>query len=206
MKKIIAMAMALFFQGCSIFGVSSVETLNYIVVEEMGNFTLRQYNDYWVARTEVQGGYSQSSDKGFNLLFKYISGQNSKQEKISMTAPVMQRQQGEKISMTSPVIQQRKDDGWIMEFVLPSKFDASNPPPQPLDPQVKVVNVAGYKAAALRYSGNLSEKKYDEKTKELISTLQERGLEPNGEPFSAGYNPPWTIPFFKRNEVLIKIK
>ncbi len=206
MKKIFAVAITILFQGCSIFGVNTVETLKYTVVEEQGNFTIRQYEDYWVARTTVQGNYSQSSDKGFNQLFGYISGQNSRQEKIAMTAPVVQREQGEKISMTSPVLQQKVPDGWTMEFVLPARFNHDTPPPQPLNPQVTVIKVQGYKAAALRYSGNLSEKKFEQKTNELLTLIKQEGLEIAGEPFSAGYNPPWTIPFLKHNEVMIELK
>jgi len=206
MKNMLALLTALFLQGCSVFGISSVETLDYRVIDEEDNFTIRQYDDYWVARTIIEGEYEESTDKGFNLLFSYISGKNSQKEKISMTAPVLQREQGEKIAMTSPVLKQKKEDGWVMEFVLPSKYNASSPPPQPFDPQVSVVQVEGYKAAALRYSGNLSEEKYQKKTAELLDIVNRRGLQRVGEPFSAGYNPPWTLPFLKRNEVLVVVQ
>ncbi len=206
MKKILALMTVLFLQGCSVFGVSSVETLDYRVLEEEDNFTIRQYDDYWVVRTTIKGDYEDSTDKGFRLLFNYISGKNSQEEKISMTSPVLQREQGEKIAMTSPVIQQRKEGGWVMEFVLPSKYSVKTPPPQPLDKQVSVVQVEGYKAAALRYNGNLSEEKYQKKTEELLDILNRKSLQIVGEPFSAGYNPPWTLPFLKRNEVLVMVE
>lgn len=206
MKKIFPLITALFLQGCSVFGISSVETLDYRVLEEDENFTIRQYDTYWVVRTTMPGDYRESTDKGFGLLFNYISGNNNQQEKISMTSPVLQREQGEEIAMTSPVIQQKEGDGWVMEFVLPAKYSGESPPPQPMNPQVSVVQVDGFKAAVLRYSGNLREEKYQQKTTELLDMVNKRGLQTIGIPFSAGYNPPWTLPFLKRNEVLVKIE
>lgn len=205
MKKILALLTALFLQGCSVFGISSVETLEYSVLEEDENFTIRQYDQYWVARTIMPGDYKKSTSEGFNLLFAYISGKNSREEKIAMTSPVLQRKEGEKIRMTSPVIQQKQGDGWMMEFVLPVRFKGKSPP-QALDPQVSVVRVEGYRAAALLYSGSLNEEKYQQKTAELLDMVNKKGLQTISMPFSAGYNPPWTLPFFRRNEVLVKIK
>lgn len=205
MNYLFLIVIGLFLQGCSVVGIRTVELLEYQTLEKKGNFDIRQYEDYWVARTEIGGEYKTSTNKGFNLLFNYISGKNTQQEKIAMTGPVIQQAKGEKIAMTGPVIQQKQGNRWVMEFVLPAKFK-DNRPPDPVDPEVKVVKVSGYKAAALRYSGNLGEEKFAEKSRELFDMLQQKGLQPMGEPFYAGYDPPWTIPFLKRNEVLVIIK
>lgn len=192
----------LFLQGCSVFGIRSVEILDYEVLERDGFFDIRQYNAYWTIRTEIEGDYRESSSKGFRLLFNYISGNNIQQENISMTGPVMQRAKGEKIAMTGPVLQQKKGKIWTMEFVLPSRYNAKQPP-EPLDPEVKLLKTPGYRAAALRYSGSLKEDKYNARAKELMEIIRAKKLQPLGEPYSAGYDPPWTIPFLRRNEVLI---
>ena len=205
MKKLLLVMTAVLFQGCSVFGIRTVELLDYSIVEKDGNFDIRQYQDYWVVRTEVEGEYRKSTREAFGRLFRYISGDNKQQTKIAMTGPVMQKQQGEKISMTGPVIQQKKGAGWVMGFVLPSKYNESVPP-EPLDSQVSTVKVAGYKAAAVRYSGNLSEELFDEKKKQLLKLLSDKGLQPVGDVFSAGYDPPWTLPFLKRNEVLVIVE
>lgn len=205
MKIFFGIIVATLLQGCSVFGVRTVEILNYQVLQEDGKFDIRQYEDYWVARTKIDGAYRSSSDEGFRLLFNYISGGNKQQEKIAMTGPVMQQQEGEKIAMTGPVIQHKSGKSWIMEFVLPAKYNELQPP-EPLNPAVSVVKVPGYRTAALRYSGNLREEKYNRKVKELLYIVQLKGLQAVGEPFSAGYDPPWTIPFLKRNEVLIVVE
>lgn len=205
MKKILLIIVTLLLQGCSVFGIRTVELLEYEVLEEEGKFDIRQYADYWVARTEIEGEYKNGTDEGFRLLFKYISGNNTKQEKIAMTGPVLQKDKSEKIAMTGPVIQKKREGRWVMEFVLPAKYNL-NKPPDPLDSKVTVVKVPGYRAAAIRYSGSLSEKKYNIKTQELLEFVQLKGLRTVGTSFSAGYDPPWTLPFLKRNEVLIFVE
>jgi len=205
MKTLLLFIATVFFQGCSVFGIRTVELLDYQVLEKEGSIEIRQYEDYWVVQTEIEGDYRQSTGKGFRLLFNYISGDNTQQEKIVMTGPVIQKEKGEKIAMTGPVIQQKKGRGWITEFVLPAKYNTQQPP-EPLDSGVKLVKTSGYRAAAIIYSGNLGEEKYNTKAKELMDLVRDMGLQPVGEPFSAGYDPPWTLPFLKRNEVLVIIK
>ncbi len=205
MKTLFLLVTTLFLQGCSVFGIRTVEMLDYQVLDKEGSFDIRQYEEYWAVQTEIEGDYQESTSKGFRLLFNYISGNNKQQEKIAMTGPVIQQEKGEKIAMTGPVMQQKKETGWMMGFVLPSKYNMGQPP-EPLAPEVKLVKYPGYRAAALSYSGNLREKKYNAKVKELMDIVRAKGLQPIGEPFSAGYDPPWTIPFLKHNEVLVMIK
>lgn len=202
MRNIFLLITTILLQGCSVFGIRTGEILNYQVLEKEGKFDIRQYEDYWVVRTEIDDEYRESTGKGFQLLFGYISGKNKQQEKIAMTGPVMQQEKGEKIAMNGPVIQKKVGKIWIMEFVLPSKYNTIQPP-EPLDTNVSILKVPGYRAAAISYSGNLREEKYNTKIKKLLDIVELKGLQSIGEPFSAGYDPPWTIPFLKRNEVLI---
>ncbi len=204
MKKSLLILTTILLQGCSVFGIRTVELLEYDVIENEDHFDIRQYQDYWVASTVVQGDYDESSSESFGRLFKYISGENSTRSKIAMTGPVLQ-QEGEKISMTGPVIRQNSGQGWVMEFVLPAKYKNSSPP-IPLDPDVQIINKSGFKAAALRYSGNLGIEKFNQMKTELLKLVEQKQLQPVGNPFSAGYDPPWTIPFLKRNEVLVVIQ
>lgn len=205
MKYLLFLISTLILQGCSVFGIRTVEILDYRILEKDGSFDIRQYADYWVARTVIEGDYRESRGKGFRLLFNYISGENRQQTKIAMTGPVIQQTKGEEIAMTGPVLQQKKGKSWVMEFVLPSKYN-SMLPPEPLDPKVSIDKVPGYKAAALSFSGNLREEKYTARIEELLDFVKMQGIQPVGGPFSAGYDPPWTLPFLKRNEVLIVVE
>lgn len=171
MRNIFLLITTILLQGCSVFGIRTVEILNYQVLEKEGKFDIRQYEDYWVVRTEIDDEYRESTGKGFRLLFGYISGKNKQQEK------------SERIAMTSPVIQKKIGKSWIMEFVLPSKYNTIQPP-EPLDTDVSIVKVPGYRAAAISYSGNLREEKYNTKIKELLDIVELKGLQSIGEQIS----------------------
>jgi hypothetical protein len=95
MKKLLLVVTALFLQGCSVFGIRTVELLDYTLIDKEGAVEIRQYQDYWVAYTAVEGEYKKSTNEAFGRLFKYISGHNSQQAKIDMTGPVLQQEKGE---------------------------------------------------------------------------------------------------------------
>ncbi len=193
MKRLVLLIATIFLQGCSVFGVRTVEVLDYQVLEKNGNFDIRQYENYWVARTEVDGDYQKSTGQAFRLLFNYISGKNAQQEKIAMTGPVLQQEKGEKIAMTGPVIQQKRGKGWRMEFVLPAHYNKTQPP-EPLDPEVSIADVTEmtefhpdfshrYGALAsgigrLGWSGNLLTREYGALV-ELGSVLTSATLTPD---------------------------
>ncbi len=57
--------------------------------------------------------------------------------------------------------------------------------------------------AVIRFSGFAGEEKTATKTAELMTWLTSKGIKPAGKPELARYNPPWTLPFLRRNEVMI---
>lgn len=212
--------MSLMSAACSVVGVRTEETPGYAVILADGTKEIRAYESYVMAQTVVQGEYDESSNKAFRILFDYISGANQAQESISMTAPVTQRQNGEMIEMTAPVIQGKSGEsidmpapvtqgrtggGWSMAFVLPSKYDFDTAP-RPTDPRVELIQIPARTMAALRYRGFTSEQKIVRLGAELMSWAEQNGYLPVAAPLSARYDPPWTIPFFRRNEVLVEVE
>jgi hypothetical protein len=141
-------------------------------------------------------------------LFDYISGNNEQQEKIKMTAPVNQKPsqaKGEKISMTAPVSQKTGDNGkFTISFVVPSKYTLETVP-QPKDPRVGIRKIPAKTMAAIKYSGNWSEKKYRAKENLLIEELRGKNIIILNNPVFARYNPPFWPTFLRRNEILIEI-
>ena len=87
----------------------AIEEPEYRVVKEYEGFELRRYAAFLIAATEVQGEFDAAGNRGFRILFDYISGNNEQAEAIAMTAPVGQRAKGEKIAMTAPVSQVKAD-------------------------------------------------------------------------------------------------
>lgn len=204
-KKIFAFINTLFLAGCSLFGIQTENSPVYGLMEEHEGIEIRHYYPYLTVQTEDSGDYDTATEKSFFRLFDYINGNNQAQQKIAMTAPVMQASKGEKIEMTAPVFQAQSGKNWTMRFVLPLEYDL-NTAPKPSDPKVTLVEIPEKKVAVLKFTGFFSENTLSEKKAELMAWLKEKKIKPLSEPLSAGYNPPWTIPFLRRNEIHVDIE
>ena len=174
---------------------------------------IRRYGPVIVAETIVDGDMDSASNRGFQLIAGYIFGNN---ERIAMTAPVVAEAQSsaEKIAMTVPVSiePQIADDSkmagaqrWRIHFVMPSQYTLATLP-KPLNPQVKLREIPAKTYAALTYSGFNTESKVQEKTDQLLDWLKTQKIETIGKPQLARYNPPWALPFLRRNEILQEVK
>lgn len=205
MRHLFILLNTLFLASCSLFGIQGVKEASYSVLKDSDRIQIRQYQSMVAAQTEVVADYKTASHVAFRRLFDYISGSNKKQQKIAMSAPVLQEAQAEEITMTAPVIQEKSGQAWLMSFVLPAEYTLANAP-IPLDSAVKLKEISSKKTAVLQYSGFLSEQGIAEKTKELEDWLQEHGYKAIAPARSAGFDPPWTLPFFRRNEVHIDIE
>jgi hypothetical protein len=191
--------------ACTVFGIRNSEEAAYSVLENENNIQVRQYQEALVAQTQTSGNYDESSTSGFKLLAGYIFGENQSKENIEMTTPVLQKSQSEKIAMTTPVYQQENNDTWTMTFVLPSKYTLETVP-APLNKNIEIKKVPAKKVASIRYTGFITSRKIEDNAAQLQSWLDSNGYTSISEPYSAGYDPPWTIPFFRRNEVHIEIE
>lgn len=174
------------------------------VVTRYDKFELRIYEPYVVAETRVEGEYRRSLSEGFRRLAGYIFGGNRAKVKIAMTAPVSAQSGSEKIPMTAPVSAQKDAESWVVTFAMPkaSRLDSM---PLPNDPRVTLHLQPARRVAALRFRGWASAKDVAEKTAELLAALPTAGLLPRGVPTIAQYNPPWTLPFLRRNEILVDV-
>jgi hypothetical protein len=106
--------------------------------------------------------------------------------------------------MTVPVQQTESSDGWRVTFMLPSQYTLETAP-VPTDPRVRVRAVPGRLMAVLRYSGRWTERNYVEKQSELREAIEAESVTPIGQMQSALYNPPYTPPFMRRNEVMVEV-
>ncbi|MGZ8178863.1 SOUL family heme-binding protein [Williamsia sp. SKLECPSW1] len=167
---------------------------------------IRRYGPRIAAETTVQGAdEEQARSDGFRRLAGYIFGGNQAGEKVAMTAPVSQgASKGQKIAMTAPVSTSSDDDGWVIRFFMPSKWTMQTLP-TPKDDRVHLVEVPDESVAAIRFTGSRSPEAVATKTKELLDALSANGVEMTGEPVSWFYDPPWTLPFRRRNEVVVPI-
>lgn len=189
----------------------AIEEPSYIVVQTNDTYEIRKYDSYLVAQTKVSGTFDEMGKKAFKILFKYISGQNKKREKIAMTAPVIQENtqaKGEKIAMTAPVIQEvDKEDtqSATYSFVMPENFTMQTLP-LPLDDRIKLVEIPEKIVAVRKYSGSWSEEKYRKNEAILFKALKDAGIQTIGNPTFARYNSPFSLWFLRRNEIMIEVK
>ena len=182
----------------------ATEKAPYTVIKTDDIFELREYAPQVLAEIIVDGDLEGAGSKAFRPLFRYISGDNKSRGKIAMTAPVSQEQTGEKISMTAPVSQQSVQGKWAVSFMMPALHTMENLP-TPDDPNIKLRQVPSRRVAAVRYSGFWSEKKFLRYKQKLESWITANNLKVIGEPVWARYNPPFTLWFLRRNEILIPI-
>lgn len=183
-------------------------------IDRSGAFELRLYPPMIVAETWVEGALGEGSNAGFRKIAGYIFGRNRSRsaegsEKIAMTVPVTM--QPEKIAMTAPVTTEAAPASgeagarWRMHFVMPSKYTMATLP-VPTDPRVTLREVPPRQVAARTFSGFVTEARVSAETEALRAWMIERGLQADGPAQLARYNPPWSIPFLRRNEILIPVR
>lgn len=168
---------------------------------------IRRYGSRIAAETTVLDDENRARNEGFRRLAGYIFGGNRSNQTIAMTAPVGQQSArgGEQIAMTAPVVQAAgDDDGWVIRFFMPSKWTLETLP-TPKNDQVRLVTVAPETVAVLRFSGDRSPKAVAARTDELLKTLQDNGIKPSGEAQAWFYDPPWTLPMTRRNEIAVAV-
>lgn len=194
--------------GCSVFGIHSYESPPYETVLKEDDKEIRYYGPYIVAKTTVTGEYEEAQGSAFRILANYIFGDNIKKQKIAMTGAVVQAPSNtsQKLPMTAPVVQSPTEGGWTMTFMMPSKYTIEDLP-TPTDKRISFETIPAKYAAAIRFTWLEGERRNKKKAIKLQNWLaDQKAYTPISLPMYAGYDPPWTLPFFRRNEMMIEIK
>ena len=168
---------------------------------------IRRYGPRIAAETVVDADENRARNEGFRRLAGYIFGGNRRDQSISMTAPVSQQSSrgGERIAMTAPVAQSAgTESGWAIRFFMPAKWTMETLP-APNDDRVRLVTVPPATVAVLRFSGDRSPKAVASRTEELMKTLRDNGIKTTGEAEAWFYDPPWTVPMRRRNEITVAV-
>lgn len=220
MRLVSSLFVAILLGGCSVVGIrSGTEQPSYEVVESLGERTeIRRYGERAAAQTRVDvaaagGEEGAARDRAFQRLFAYISGANRSGGEIAMTAPVETSRPageeaaegGEEIAMTAPVETARGEAGDLrMRFFLPSQYTAESAP-APANPDVEVVSAPERTVAVRRFSGDRGRQAVEEQLAALRQTLNDSAWTVDGEAVAWFYDPPWTLPFARRNEVALPV-
>ncbi len=179
-----------------------IEEPYYEVIKKYADFEIREFAPYIIAYTDVNNTFSGSSSSGFRILANYIFGGNRSSQKIKMTAPVIQessKMSSEKIKMTAPVIQEKREGSYRISFVMPSKY-TMNSLPEPLDPKVQIMRIDKEIRAVYTFKGWVTENKVNSNLEIFRKLLEKHNLK-YGRVNLAQYDPPYTPPFMRKNEL-----
>ncbi len=204
MKHLLSFALSLFWIG----NVMAIEEPKYTVVMTDGPGEVRLYAPVLVAETLVEGDMDQASGKGFRLIADFIFGNNQ----IAMTAPVSIEPQSAKIAMTAPVMLEpqsnavdfQKAQQWLVKFVMPSQYTLASIP-KPKNSAVTLRELPSKPYVVLTYSGFNTQSRVQAKTQEAVQWALQHHLVLAGVPQLSRYDPPWTLPMFRRNEIMIEV-
>ena len=185
MKKLLAL-FALLVSPLTMAG--DIEEPHWDLLDTLGKVEVRYYAPSVQAVTELSS--SAGTSKGFRRLAGYIFGGNERSQSIAMTAPVQE-------TLT--------DGNPLMAFTMPAEHTLEDLP-LPTDERVSLVSVPARTVAAVRFSGWATGSKVAKMRKQLLATLEENQVDILGEPVLNQYNPPWTVPFLRRNEISVEVK
>ena len=213
LKQLIALIFGILWTG----HIMAIEEPKYKVLLSDGPFEIRQYDPVLIAETIVDGDMDEASNKGFRRIADYIFGNNqiansSASEKIAMTAPVTVEPQSEHMSMTEPVMIEAQSHGsmmqsakqWRVNFVMPSRYTLASIP-KPKNSTVTLREVPARYFVVLKYSGFNTVSRVQSETQKAIEWALKNRSTIMGAPKLSRYDPPWTLPMFRRNEIMIEI-
>lgn len=196
--------------GGSVVGLrQGIEEPTYTAKQLAAGTEIRHYETRFAAETAVSGDQESALRTGFHRLAKYISGANQPATKIAMTAPVTQHLsdvRGAKIAMTAPFSRRPGAAGeWVVRFFMPANL-GMKPLPQPADASVKLATVPAETLVVRRFSGRPTESAIARQMSALQQTLRENGFRASGAFEASFYDPPWTVPWLRRNEIAVPVE
>jgi hypothetical protein len=186
---------------------AGTEQPKYTIVETLGPLEIRHYGPRLAAEATVSGGAETARSQGFRKVAGYIFGGNTAKASIAMTAPVVQSGGGgsQTIAMTAPVVQTAEGAAWRIQFIMPARYTRETLP-VPSDPSVRIVELPAQDYAVLRFSGSRSGAAVAGREAQLAQALRATPWKVSGPTTAWFYDPPWTMPFLRRNEVAAPVR
>ncbi|XP_031274262.1 heme-binding-like protein At3g10130, chloroplastic isoform X2 [Pistacia vera] len=199
----------------ALMAVPDLETVKFKVLSRTDQYEIREVESYFIAETMMPGktGFDfNGASQSFNVLAEYLFGKNTISEKMEMTTPVITREtqsDGEKMEMTTPVITKRltDEDKWQMSFVMPSKYGSNLPLPK--DPSIRIREVPKKVVAVVAFSGFVTDEEVQRRGSKLRNALKDDikyQVKEGASVEVAQYNPPFTLPFQRRNEIALEVE
>tara|TARA_Y100000741_G_scaffold200281_1_gene152366 strand:- start:505 stop:1110 length:606 start_codon:yes stop_codon:yes gene_type:complete len=172
---------------------SLLETPKYKLIKKFKSFEIREYETMIIARTLVSSDYSEAASMGFRRVANYIFGDNDKDMKIAMTAPVL---------LNSPV---DAENEYEISFMMPSVYNKKTLP-NPNSSNVEILDRNLGLIACVSFGGWATKSKVEKYHRRLNDWIKSERIQAVGKFYVAQYNSPWALPPFRHNEILVRIK
>ena len=166
---------------------SSIETPAYKVDQTYKKFEIRTYESFQVIQTVIGTNNQKPQNSGFRVLANYIFGGNQENQKIAMTAPVLNYETDQHVHMA---------------FVLPKDLNKA-PKPDTNSVQIKPLSIDT--VAVITFSGFVNEQTIQDKKAQLKEYLANENIRFTDQFYVAQYNSPWVFPLFRKNEIFIEV-
>ena len=161
---------------------------NYTLLKKDGSIEIRQYEKYVIAKTSIPW-YGKADNNMFRTLASYIFGGNENNESIPMTAPVTTYRDNDKYNMVF--------------YMLDAKSIDDMPNPNGQDIIFESFELG--KCAVVSFSWFTNESRIEHYKNKLSSYLLENNINVKSSYMVNRYDPPWRLPFMRRNEIIVRI-
>lgn len=163
----------------------SIGEEHYIVIDSFNDIEIREYNDL------IYASFTPESSKERNMSFRniapYIFGENSRNENIEMTSPV--------------VIKMHNQNE--MAFIMPKRYTLNNLP-IPNNKNLEIYEEKSNIKAVIRYSGYSNKEKEEKMTKKLKTILSNNNIEHQEDFELLVYNSPYDF-INRKNEISVSV-
>jgi hypothetical protein len=188
-------------------------------MEYVGSVEIRAYGRRLAAEATVTAPDEEAGrEQAFKILAAYIFGRNRTADGASdegtkpsaATGPAEAKADStgapREIAMTTPVETRMTGAGrFAMRFFLPGELTLAMAP-KPLDARVGLLELPEETLAALAFGGRAPPDEVSRRKRELVESLTPSAWRPAGEPVALFYDPPFTVPFLRRNEVAVPVE
>lgn len=190
-----------------LLGYSEEAEPHYKKIIDEKHVEVRRYQSYLVAKIKIESESEiRNRESAYMRLLNYLLGKNSRRQKIEAVTPLIQE---DVTSHVSALLKLSSDyNTQIRSFqisaILPeyARFEDA---PLPLDPDIRIERVKPHLTAVLKFSGLTGWRKRERLAKYLSLWMRDRGYTAASAPRIAKYNPPFTLPFFRKNEIHIDV-
>ncbi|XP_020678364.1 heme-binding-like protein At3g10130, chloroplastic isoform X2 [Dendrobium catenatum] len=188
----------------ALMAVPDLETVNFRVVKQTDQYVIREVETCLGRMVLTSMVLLKHSMCWLHIYLNTLS------EQMEMTTPVYTRKvrsDGEKMDMTTPVITKQSGEKWQMSFVMPRKYGSNLPLPK--DPSVTIKQVPGKTVAVTAFPGFVTDedvKRRESKLRDALNNDAEFQVKRDAMVEVAQFNPPFTLPFTRRNEISLEVE